>query len=210
MIIISYLSIFGLITQSPLAHAQSGDHGDGWKTAYIFVDTHPFPVMYKLSSGALMNFTDVKGNKFVMAGNVQRCGFCEKPSPVVDLWITIYNATSSGTLVIKIPGFILESKLNDNLTDGPFRMAYLHTGTLMQAQPANQTSTDTMTFQEVNRTADSRTLIVNFPVEPPSYAVRFVMSGITEAPEFGGVSITVLSLSLLSVIFIMIRFRKFS
>jgi YVTN family beta-propeller protein len=184
-----YVTNAGSNTVSLIGTNQVTDDGnDGWKTARVFIASEGFSnatIRYKLSSGAIETpYIDMNGQRQVQRNVI-----------VADIYfpsLTIpINSSSPGTLVIELPRRIIDSKMNDNVTDSTFSpVIRTYPGPILK--PA--------AFMELNKTDTTRVLAVQYPARlsnEMSDQVDIIISGQLSIPEFGtSVAITVMALSI--------------
>jgi hypothetical protein len=194
MLILSVPTI--LLTTAIQVSAQTVTQGE-WKTGYVRVVTSPVgshdaTIRYKLSSGEIgFIYYDTTGKQ------VERDAMWADPY-FQQLSINIIS-NSSGTLILELPRSVIDSKIPDNVTDAPLT-AFFRQDTNIIPVPVH----------ELNNTADMRLVSIDFPLLKPDSAYNVGIRGSYAMPEFGAIVPIVLALSLASMLFLTIGFRRFS
>jgi hypothetical protein len=183
-----------------------GEQGE-WKTAKVWASPSPAgnyiaTVKYKLSNGELgFPYIDINGKAQVERNVIVADPYFQQLS------LNIINSTSAGTIILELPRSVIDSKTTtaaDNATrtaaDALFTAFFRYpTGVIVPASVV-----------ELNKTADTRLVSIDFPVLPSDNAYNLGIKGTYVIPEFGGWATAALALSFASVLFLFTKSRMFS
>ena len=156
------------------------------------VGSHDATIRYKLSSGEIgFIYYDTNGKQ------VERDVIWADPY-FLSLSINIIS-NSSGTLILELPRTVIDSKMSDNVTDAQLTAFFRQDTGIIPAA-----------IRELNKTADIRVVSIDFPLLKSDSAYNIGIQGSYAMPEFGAIASIALALSLVSLLFLTIRFRRFS
>lgn len=105
-------------------------------------------------------------------------------------------SNSSGILILELPRSVIDSKMPDNVTDSSL-VGFFRQGTF----------TSPAVVHELNGTEDNRVVSIDFPVLGRDSIYNLGIQGTYVMPEFGGWATAALALSLVSVLFLSIKFN---
>src|SRR5437867_10325670 len=185
-----------LLTTAVQVSAQTMAQGE-WKTGYVRlvtspVGSHDATIRYKLSSGEIgFIYYDTNGKQ------VERDVIWADPY-FLSLSLNIIS-NSSGTLILELPRSVIDSKMSDNVTDAQLTAFFRQDTGIIPAA-----------IRELNKTADIRVVSIDFPLLKSDSGYNIGIRGSYAMPEFDAIAPIALGLSLVSLLFLTIRFRRFS